>query len=282
MIADAIESVLGQNYQNFEHIIVDGGSNDGTLEILAGYPHLQVISEPDRGLYDAINKGVFRAGGEIIGLLNTDDRYAPNMFSQVLACFLKYPNAWAVCGGSSFFRYHGQDEQSFRYLRPITPYTLLERLTTGIPAINSWFFRKAVFQKVGHFDLAYQIAADRDLLLRFACAELLLVPIEKDVIRYGSHSGSLTNDVWKPTILDENLRLAAQYGDRYDIPLSVRRACQKWERIYTLEIIGHFLRRKDYSSGLNYYRHVARRHWWWPIYFAIAFPLTAAKYIARK
>ncbi len=77
MIGQAVGSVIKQNYFPVEHIIVDGGSTDGTLDLLAQFPHLKVVSGPDNGMYDALNKGLKLAHGEIIGFLNTDDLYAP-------------------------------------------------------------------------------------------------------------------------------------------------------------------------------------------------------------
>ncbi|MBE3118097.1 MAG: glycosyltransferase [Candidatus Atribacteria bacterium] len=87
MIVTAIESVLAQNYPYFEHIIIDGGSTDGTLNVLGKYPHLRLISELDRGMYDAINKGLALASGEIIGFLNTDDLFADDIFAKVAKKF---------------------------------------------------------------------------------------------------------------------------------------------------------------------------------------------------
>jgi glycosyltransferase involved in cell wall biosynthesis len=86
-IEDAIESVLQQNYPNFEHIIIDGGSTDNTIEILKKYPHLIWLSEPDEGQSDAINKGFGKASGDIIGWLNSDDYYLPEIFTIVIQQF---------------------------------------------------------------------------------------------------------------------------------------------------------------------------------------------------
>src|SRR4030066_1952836 len=83
MIETAIQSVLSQNFPEVEHIIIDGGSTDGTLDVLKKYPHLRVVSEPDQGMYDALNKGLNLATGEIIGFLNTDDYYAPSVFDKI-------------------------------------------------------------------------------------------------------------------------------------------------------------------------------------------------------
>lgn len=83
----AIESVLLQAYENFEHVVVDGGSTDGTLELLQQYPHLKWISEPDRGQSDAMNKGVALANGDIIVMLNCDDYFAPAAFLSVTPLF---------------------------------------------------------------------------------------------------------------------------------------------------------------------------------------------------
>src|SRR5689334_8323683 len=80
-IADAVESVLKQDYHNFEHVIMDGGSTDPTLSILGRYPHLQVFSEKDQGMYHALNKGIAKVRGEVIALLNSDDVYEPGIFS---------------------------------------------------------------------------------------------------------------------------------------------------------------------------------------------------------
>jgi glycosyltransferase involved in cell wall biosynthesis len=277
-IVEAIESVLSQDYPAIEHIIVDGGSTDGTLDILKRYPHLRVISEPDQGLYDAINKGIRLARGEIIGLLNTDDCYAPNVFSPLAACFLENPDTLCVCGAASYFMDQDQRQETILRLPPITARNLPERLTTGIPAINSCLFRKSVFDRIGYFDLAYRLAADRDFLFRFACAGLPLVSIEEAVYRYRSHPGSLTvYDVWKPKILEENLQLAVLYAEQTaNIP--IRKACLKWENRYTLEIIGHFFRKKDFGTALKYFRRASRRHWWWPFYFMPAFPITVANW----
>jgi glycosyltransferase involved in cell wall biosynthesis len=86
-IEDAINSVLGQEYERFEHIVVDGGSEDNTVEILGKYPHVKWVSEPDNGQSHAMNKGFAMSSGDIIGYLNADDYYLPGAFKSVLHYF---------------------------------------------------------------------------------------------------------------------------------------------------------------------------------------------------
>src|SRR5947209_2371212 len=90
-LRETIESVLTQDYQNWEHIVIDGGSTDGTLDLLRSYAHLQWLSEKDEGHYHAMNKGIERATGEIIAILNSDDRYRNGALSKVATAFAKNP-----------------------------------------------------------------------------------------------------------------------------------------------------------------------------------------------
>jgi glycosyltransferase involved in cell wall biosynthesis len=90
-LRDTIESVLAQDYKNWEHIVIDGGSTDGTMDILRAYSHLQWISEKDQGHYHAMNKGIERASGDVIAILNADDCYRAGALRKVAAAFEKHP-----------------------------------------------------------------------------------------------------------------------------------------------------------------------------------------------
>src|SRR5512141_2296726 len=83
MLDACIKSVLSKNYPNFEHIVVDGGSTDGTLDLLKKYSHIYMVSGPDQGMYDALNKGLALATGDIVSFLNTDDLYGEDVFHSV-------------------------------------------------------------------------------------------------------------------------------------------------------------------------------------------------------
>lgn len=93
-----IESVLAQDYLEFEHIIIDGGSTDSTISVLNKYPHLKWVSEPDRGQSNALNKAVFQATGDVIAWLNSDDWYAPGTFAKVADAIRDYPLVMGACG----------------------------------------------------------------------------------------------------------------------------------------------------------------------------------------
>src|SRR5690606_11312876 len=104
-IRDTIESVRGQRYENIEHIIVDGGSSDGTMDVVSEYADSLggVVSEPDKGLYDAMNKGIRLASGDIVGILNSDDFYECNdVIGAIVDSFVDDPNLDIVFGDVVF------------------------------------------------------------------------------------------------------------------------------------------------------------------------------------
>jgi glycosyltransferase involved in cell wall biosynthesis len=194
-IVQAVESVQAQDLplNQVQHIIIDGGSTDGTLELLHKYPHLKVISEHDNGLYDAINKGVRLADGEIIGLLNTDDLYTPNIFGTIIDKF-NSTGADAIIGSAQLFE---EDLNGIKIMQTFSPinwqneHERWERLADSIIP-NAWFFRRNVFTNVGLFDPSIKIMADREFLWRIGTSNLKVEAIEQVVYWYRSHADSLT------------------------------------------------------------------------------------------
>src|ERR1051325_3716474 len=91
-IRDTIESVRAQDYPNLEHLVMDGGSTDGTVELLKEYPHLVWLSEKDEGHYHAMNKGIERATGEVVAVLNADDCYRPGALRKIGEAFVAHPD----------------------------------------------------------------------------------------------------------------------------------------------------------------------------------------------
>jgi glycosyltransferase involved in cell wall biosynthesis len=164
-IEENIRSVLAQNYPNFEHIIIDGGSSDNTLEIIKKYAHLKYVSEKDLGQADALNKGIKMSSGDIIGWINSDDYYLKNAFFQVAEEFVSGDYEWII--GNIINKY----EASGKYLYPLIPKDFqltYKSITSQKYIINQQgtFFRKSLIEKAGLWNINYYMAADFDLWLR--------------------------------------------------------------------------------------------------------------------
>jgi glycosyltransferase involved in cell wall biosynthesis len=214
-IGAAIESVLAQNYPDFEHWIIDGGSTDGTLEFLKRYPHLKVLSEPDRGVYDAWNKGIRRASGEVLGFLNSDDQYTPGTF-RLANDALGRSSALVFSGGSDIYQRTaaGIDVQMHRYVDPRRYHLTTANVTLGFPNINARFFGRSVFEIIGLFNANYKLSADREFLLRAAMVDLPDCAREQLVYRYRWHAESLTMNSGNESLLSA-VREAILIADIY-------------------------------------------------------------------
>lgn len=168
-VAEALESVLAQTHADVELVVIDGASTDGTREVLEGYRgRLAVlVSERDRGIYDALNKGIARASGDVIGFLHADDLLADsNVLARIASAFSDGVDG--VYGDLLYVR--KQDpSQTVRYWRsrPFTP----DLCGKGwMPAHPTLYLRRSVYQRHGVFDTSYRIAADYDFMLRILLA----------------------------------------------------------------------------------------------------------------
>jgi glycosyltransferase involved in cell wall biosynthesis len=189
-IGSAIESVVAQDHPSVEHIVVDGGSTDGSLEVLARYPHVRVISEPDRNLYDAINKGLRLATGEVIGLLNSDDLYAPGAFAAVAPIFNDPATEMAI-GGAEIFALRDGKEIVLRRFATERAIGLSEANAIGnVTLMNSCFWRRLLFIRIGLFDDRFPLAADKDFWMRLVLASPAHRLLPRVLYRYLSHGGS--------------------------------------------------------------------------------------------
>ena len=166
-IEDTILSIAGQKAPQIEHIIIDGGSTDRTLEIIEFYEEKisRVISEPDNGIYDAMNKGISITSGDIIGILNSDDVYADNKVLENVASAFADKSVGA-CYADLIYVEKNNLNKSVRYWKSCDYKDgLLQR--GWIPPHPTFFARKGVYDSFGCFDLDYELAADFELMMRF-------------------------------------------------------------------------------------------------------------------
>jgi glycosyltransferase involved in cell wall biosynthesis len=276
MIGESIESVIQQNYPHFEHIIIDGGSTDGTLEVIGQYPHIRLTSEPDRGLYDAINKGISQARGDVVGLLNSDDFYEAHAFSHVVAGFSQGGDEWdAVCGGVEIFQDpdHEGGERSVLYTFNDPPVKALspQNITVGIPLTNGRFFRREVYERVGPYDLRYRVAADRQWLLRAWEKGIQSRPLPQVIYKYRAHEGSLTFNqkaLCDPHGDHEYIRLCEDFFQSGELSPAAHQVCRAWHTWETGYVMLHALRGGAFQKAWDMGKRGWRRDLLWPLRFA--------------
>lgn len=166
-IEDTIIGVLGQSHKEIEYIVVDGGSTDGTIGIIKSYGNRidKFISEPDKGIYDAMNKGIELASGEIIGILNSDDFYANVFVIETIVKTMNESKANA-CYGDLVYVDRRNINKVMRYWRSCEYREGL--FNTGwMPPHPTFFVKRWVYEKYGVFDLSLPVVADHEILLRF-------------------------------------------------------------------------------------------------------------------
>lgn len=199
-IVDTIHSVLNQTYENIEYIVVDGNSSDGTVEIVKQFLNstkgasqgvvTKFLYERDKGIYDAMNKGLALATGDIIGVLNSDDFYCSNtVIEQVVAAFQK-EDAQCLYG-------------DLNYVDPTDTYKIVRKWRSGdfkrenflkgwMPPHPTFFVRKSCYEKFGTFNTQFKSAADYELMLRFLYKESCSA-IHLPVVMIHMRAGGISN-----------------------------------------------------------------------------------------
>ena len=215
-IRHTVESVLRQTYPDFEYIVVDGGSTDNSIDIVKEYQvafkgRLKWISERDKGIYDAMNKGIRMATGDVVGILNSDDFYTDeNVLQTVADNFMNY-SVDAVYGDIHFV--HDADlSKCVRYYssRLFSPFWLRFGF---MPAHPSFYCKKEVYDKVGLYRLDYKIGADYEMMVRlFKKHKIVAKYIAKDFVTMRTGGASNSNARSRLTLIKEDIKACRDNG----------------------------------------------------------------------
>lgn len=231
-IADTLESVATQTQPDIEHIVVDGASTDGTLEVVKRYKHVfKMISEPDQGIYDAMNKGLRLATGDVIGFLNADDVYADKRVLERVSAILVQEKLDALFGDVEFVDADNLDRPLRRYrserFRP-------DRIAWGwMPAHPTLFLRRQVFERFGPFRTDYKIAGDFEMVARIFHGGTLRYRYVPEVL-VRMRTGGVSTGGWRNTLLlnQEVLRACRENG----IPTNMLKILSK----YPIKLLEYF------------------------------------------
>lgn len=199
-IAGAIDSVLAQSHPDVELIVIDGGSTDGTLDILQAYADriAVLVSEPDQGIYDALNKGLARATGEIVGFLHSDDVFAEAQVLTRIAGVFSASDVDAVYGDLEYVK-KSAPELVVRYWKS-GEYSANKLHHGWMPPHPTFYVKRAVYERLGGFDLSYRIAADYDCMLRFLGSGIQVAYVQRVLVKMrlgGASNRSLKNILCK-------------------------------------------------------------------------------------
>jgi glycosyltransferase involved in cell wall biosynthesis len=214
-IAQTLESVRRQEVPGVEHVIVDGGSTDGTLDLVrAAGDNVRFVSEPDNGLSDAVNKGIGMARNDVIGWLNADDVYLPGALARVATAFAQRPDALWATGRCLII-----DADGVEIRRGITRYkdSLLRRysfplfLTQNFVSSPATFVRRDAFDLVGRFEERFRYSMDYDMWLKLGRRSAPVV-IDEPLACFRMAEGSLSMSGFERQF-DEHVQNAREHGD---------------------------------------------------------------------
>lgn len=217
-LADTMESVLSQTYTDWEYIVVDGGSKDGTVDLIREYEprfgdKLKWTSEPDKGIYDAMNKGIQKSTGDVVGILNSDDYYTTTDALATIASALSDKKIDAVYGDIHFIK-EGEPDKIVRYYssRHFKPFWLRFGF---MPAHPSFYCKRKIFVQYGLYRLDFKIGADYEMMVRlFKKNKISGLYIPKDFVTMRT-GGVSTNGIKSRLVLIKEDIKACRSNDVY-------------------------------------------------------------------
>lgn len=215
-LKDTIQSVLRQTNKDFEYLIIDGGSTDETIDIVKSYEsefsgRLKWVSEKDEGIYDAMNKGIKMASGDVVGILNSDDYFTSDDILQTVDNAFKSHEIDAIYGDIHFIR-DGNPQKCVRYYssRMFRPFWLRFGF---MPAHPSFYCKREVFEKAGLYCLDYKIGADYEMMVRlFKKYRIMSQYINKDFVTMRTGGASNNNVRSRITLINEDVKACKENG----------------------------------------------------------------------
>lgn len=215
-LTDTMEAVLRQSYDNIEYIVVDGASTDGTIDLIHQYEprfkgRMRWISEPDCGIYDAMNKGIRMATGDIIGILNSDDYFTSDNVIESIVPYFTDKTLDAIYGDIHFIK-DGQPEKIVRYYssRLFHPFWLRFGF---MPAHPSFYVRRQVYEKAGLYKTNYKIGSDYEMMVRlFRVHHIKTKYIPMDFVTMRTGGVSTHNIQSRIQLIDEDVRGCKENG----------------------------------------------------------------------
>jgi glycosyltransferase involved in cell wall biosynthesis len=263
-IRETMESVARQDYPQVEHLVIDGGSTDGTLDILKSFPHARWISEKDEGHYHAMNKGISMASGDAIGILNADDCYCDGILTKVAAAFQAHPEWEALFG--DFIIVDGESREIYRREEACWDPQIL-RFGFNYICHQALFVRKDTYNRLGllrHKD--FKNCCDHEFLIRMVYAHSQVGHIREYIVRYRYHEHGQSAD---RRVTDNMVRETARIQEEYGHPggwvgkllrcyARVKRQAQKLLLLGKCDLPGglflrkHMRERTQFSSNVQF------------------------------
>ena len=204
-LRDTMDSVLGQSYKDIEYILVDGKSKDGTCDIIRSYGDRvsKFISEKDKGLYDALNKGIRMATGDVVGFLHSDDIFASTETTKMIAeAFIKF-KVDSVYGDLVYVDQNDTDK-IIRFWRS-RRFSRARALTCWMPPHPTFYVKREIYEKYGGFNTTFRIAADYESILRFLVrfrVSTFYIPLVLIRMRVGGESNKSIKNVIRKSLED--------------------------------------------------------------------------------
>lgn len=203
-IEQTIKSVLGQTYQNIEYIVIDGGSDDGTQQIVESFRASIAcfVSEADNGIFDAMNKGIQQATGDVIGIINSDDWYSDDAVENAVQCMIQ-EDVEVIYGKS--INVYPDGRERLGIMEPLE--TIWYKMIVPHPTV---FVKRSIYERLGIFSLKYKLGADYELILRFYSQHVKFGYVDQ-TMAYFRIGGRSTQGLTK--LLEEHKNIAMEYID---------------------------------------------------------------------